>query len=769
MAKRSANDNRYGEPRHFGSASPELTLEAILEEYRNLPPEEITPSEPLRMEEEEDSLSAKIPAEDYAEEYEPDPEYTEPEAPSYEEPDAYEAADEPGCPEESGELLSEEAEEAEPSADLPYHTEVHDPLDDDNVVFEDLEKLFSGEEDTETVAEGYEDDEDFYAGVIPDAGEAEESPAPKDKKPASRRGTPKTGIRGRLVGLLAAASFRRQQHGDTPAPEPEDIELEMPPQKAARHYSAQMPSLKLRAAGAVFITLLLSWITLSSDLGWALPGGLESDLRLCSLVSIVALLTAMLIGLDIVTAGIMSLLRGRPGAESMIVIAAVASLLDAVITVTGGVQRAISFCVIPAAAVSCALLGAWFNCQGYKNSFLAAHHARGGFAVTSETLSDKKNRFLIKSDRDFSGFVRRSEEPDSSESLCAAAFLPLLLISLAISLAAAIGSGDFGAFFHIFAMMTAVCTSFGWLFSFPVLFQKMSRYMLLRGSALAGWSGARDVGESGHLILTDSDIFPEGTVEITGIRIRDKSQADRIISYTGSMLCAAGTGTAAVFTELMRRSNSVMEKVENFTVGDGGIQGEIDGQTVRVGSAGYMYLNGVKVDDKMKAENAVYTAVGNKLAGVFLMRYRTLASVQRALYGLRKARRKPVFATRDFNLEPLLLQRAFGVSTEGFDFPTVPERFRISGTPAAGESPIAGIMAQDGLDALVDFNECGKQLYGFGLICSWAALVSAALGMAILLVPGWLGNWATASAANVLMYMVLWLMPPIVMSFLIKK
>ena len=50
------------------------------------------------------------------------------------------------------------------------------------------------------------------------------------------------------------------------------------------------------------------------------------------------------------------------------------------------------------------------------------------------------------------------------------------------------------------------------------------------------------------------------------------------------MLTTAGTGLAAPFAELMRRKNAAMQTVEDFSVGEGGAKGTVQGEEVRVGS-----------------------------------------------------------------------------------------------------------------------------------------------------------------------------------------
>lgn len=86
----------------------------------------------------------------------------------------------------------------------------------------------------------------------------------------------------------------------------------------------------------------------------------------------------------------------------------------------------------------------------------------------------------------------------------------------------------------------------------------------------------------------------------------------------------------------MRRKNAAMQTVEDFSVGEGGAKGMVQGEEVRIGTLAYMHLSGVKIPDKIKEENALYTAVSGELAAVFPLRYRPMASVQRALAALRR-------------------------------------------------------------------------------------------------------------------------------------
>ncbi|MBR6208637.1 MAG: hypothetical protein IKQ69_06525 [Oscillospiraceae bacterium] len=809
MARRKDSKPRRRHEIAPAEISPaEFSLEDILSEYRqfSMEPEtaapEAPPSEPIALEPEEDGvLTARVPASTEQPRQEmPDPapeespeEAAEPDAPAPDMPPE-DVLDELYAPEElkpwrepeenarparAGRTTPEPPENPE-LPENPEPSEIPEPSELSDIP-EPSETTAAPEApetaETPLTDEGYGDDTDFYAGPVEAKGEESDAfaDAPGGPESPDRPGRAPTGgtlerIWKKISGLLAMESFKREQRRRQAPPEPENADKEMAPDKAARYYAAQMPALRLRSFGALGVCVLLSWLSVGSGLGLGIPGSLATDVRLAAMVLLVGQITVMLLALDVVTAGIMSLFRGRPGAESLLAVASLASVADTVAIIlsrNGG--RGIPYGAVTSLGLFFALRGAWHNAGGYHDSFLALFQSAEPVTLSQEELPERRGKVLVTARRETKGFIRRSEEPGEAELLATAGFFPMLLSAATLSLAAAVGSGDIGAFFHVFALMTAVCAGFGWLFSYPFLFSKAAHSLMVRGSALAGWTGAREMGTGRRLVIRDTDIFPEDTVEITGIRLLDKSRAQHIIACAGTMLSTAGTGTAVVFTELMRRHKAAMQTVEDFSVGEGGCKGVIQYQEVRVGSVGYMYLSGVKVPDKLKANNAVYIAIDGELSGVFHYRYRPMGSVQRALYTMRRKRRKPLVLARDFNIDPLLVRQAFGVSTEGFEFPPFPERYKLAAALTDGKRPVAGVMAREGLDLVVDLAESGSQLYQLGRICAWAALASAVLGMVLMLIPCWLGNWAAASAWRVLAYGLLWLLPALISRLLLQK
>ncbi len=633
-----------------------------------------------------------------------------------------------------------------------------------------------------------DEDDSFFVGErmeIPpeeDSGSGEDLPeeeteengtsgALKKKKDPERRHRLVSGWVKKASSALSGASRKRERKRAVRLSEPETVPDEMPAGKAARYYGSHVSALKLRTMAAGIVCILLLWIAVGSALGAGIPGRLAWDVRTAAAVSLVAQITVLILGLDVVTSGIISLFQGIPGGESLVVIASFSAILDTCfILATGNGSRGLPYMSVTSLSVFFALWGGWRSAKAYHDTFITLHHNPEPSVAVREDLPEQKGSVLRKVQRDPAGFVSRAETPSLPETTSASLFFPILCLSVLLALVLCLKGKDPASFFHACSLMLALGAAFGWLFSYPVLFSREAKRLMILGCADAGWAGARDAGAiDSRLLLQDTDIFPADAVEIVGIRLLDKSRAGEIISVTGSMLSRAGAGPASVFMELMRRHGAEPAEIEEFVPGEGGYRGMSGGKSVRVGTVGYMHLSGVKVMDKLRAENAVYTAIDNVLTGVFLLRYRPLATVHEALLTLRRNRRKPIFAGKDFNLDPQLLRRSFGVSPEGFEFPPLPDRCTLTDSLADSKGSVVGILPEDSIEPFVQLTESSRRLNRYGTLCTWCSVISAALGAFVFLVLVFRGGWVSAPAWRVALFMFIWLVPTAILRLLQER
>lgn len=631
------------------------------------------------------------------------------------------------------------------------------------------ESSLSGDNSISTLGIADSPDGEYAASDFPEAA-LESEPEGVGNEP--RRQQTKERFLSPIVALLALVALRQGQRrkADSRVPTADTPEEELPepdPEKAARLYSSQMRSLKLRGKLAAFMCLIMVYLSFAFYTSLPLTGAMRDNARVVSLVLLVFEITVIVIGLDVFTSGLMSLVRKKPTFESLTAISCVLTLIDAaVLTAMDAPELGLPFCAISALSLTFALWGSYHTCRGYRSGFKLLAMSKKLYSLSSESSITGADSALLKSRRAVRGFISRSEEADIAEYAYSTAVPFVLGIGLILGLLASLGHGQVKAAAHCVSIIIAVsaCFSAGICFSLP--FSITARRLFQSGAAIAGWSGVRDIGKSRHVIITDSDVFPTGTVEISGIRILEGSFTDKVISYTGSVIAASGSGLASVFSDLIRRNGYSISKVENFAPHNGGgMTAMVNGETVYVGNAGFMNLMGIRVPQKLNGKSSVFSAINGSLVGIFNINYKPIASVQDALALLLRSHREPVFAIRDFNITPMMIKKKFKMPTDIFEFPPYAERFRISGAEPDENSRISAVISREGMGPLVDTADRGKRLYTAARLGTAISLAGTVIGAVIMFLLCWVGAFDSATVANALIFMLLWLIPIVVISW----
>lgn len=574
-----------------------------------------------------------------------------------------------------------------------------------------------------------------------------------------------------LLALITSRHNQRSQADDIRAtPDEEDADVpEMEPEKAARFYAQQSGFLKLRVKVAAAVCLVMLYITLAFDSFLPLAGALRGCTA-CSLVLLIMLLTVMLCGLDVFTAGVMSLVRGRPNADSLVSVSCIMACADAlVIGVENTAAFGLPFCSVAAVSMCFSIWGAYFTCEGLRRSFKVSASKKAA-AITAEKGMSAKASALIRSTRGISGAVKRSETADLTEYVYNVLTPVLIAAAIVLGALASFFHGQSGAFVHCMSVMLAVSAAFSAGICFALPFAISAKKLYSVGAAICGWAGARDIGRSRNVVIKDSDIFPRDALEISTIRVLEGATADKVISYTGSVIAASGNGMAAAFSELLSRNGYSLCKVENFQANDGGgMTAVVNGELVMVGSTGFMNLMGIRVPQKIATRDTVFSAVNGRLVGIFSIDYKVTPAVQDALGLLQRTRREPIFALRDFNFTPTAIENKFHLPADRINFPSFSERFRISGAVIDESSPVAAVVCRDGMIPITELSERGGKLY-WGIVAGTAiAAAAAVIGVIIMFVICWQGSFAAGSAARALLWMLVSLLPEAGICFWLQR
>ncbi len=613
--------------------------------------------------------------------------------------------------------------------------------------------------------------EEPYAG---DSGEDEERPAGgrgfrarRAAAQAAMRQEERPSVKDRfldpLIRFAATRIAMRQMQKAEAANWPDPVEFreteELSAKRAAKFYYQQLRPLRFRVRVCFFLCVVLSWICLQMPMA----GMLGRSLSVQAGVSLALLLTLMMAALDILAAGLRQLFDLRPGAEALATLAAIMSCADAAMVMTGYGDH-LPFCAIGGVSLTCALWGEQLNCRARGRTMRMAALSKSPSAVTAEE-TDRGSKYICRSARPVEGIVRRTEQADLCQDVYATASPLLLLASLALAVVTSL-NGHGAYFLHTLSALLSVSASFTAFLSFPLPYSLTAKKLQPSGAAIVGWAGCADIGRTRRVVISDNDLFPPGTMKLSSINILEGALVDKVIACTTSLLAASGSGVTGVFTELITRRGYATVQAEEFRCHEGGgLSARVNGEQVLVGSAGFMNLMGIRLPQNMVVRNAVCTAISGELVGVFTLEYIPVSSVQDALVTLLQGRTQPVFAIRDFNITPLMIRQLFRMPTDNFNFPTFRDRYRIAASAAGVNSPVAAVLSRPGMGPMVDAAESGRKLYSTCRIGTVISLVGTVIGMITMFLLFRAGSYDTATAGNVLSYMLLWSLPVALLAF----
>ena len=723
-------DKNYNLNMDFGSASQDFSLDDILNEYRSTPPAaeyvpsaESAPSGKIVLEESgsgeirssvssvEEFMESNISAEEAK-------------------------ADKPLSEMEIRALVDSDERETYASADIDYE------------LGEEAEEEFTGEK------------------------------APKVKRDPKRKRVGKANVKRELlspiVALLALMTDKRSRIAKAdviiPTRDDEDEAVpEMAPEKAVKLYTRHIKGLLFRAKVAAVVSAVMLYITFAAYSFLPLFGALKGPVG-AGLCLMIMLLTVMICGADVIAAGILNLVRLRPGYETLVSLSCLFALVDAGIIVSRVTSEfGLPFCAISAISMTLCIVGNYFTCKGLRYGFKVVGSSMAA-CVTSESGIVGKGNAMYKSDRGVKGFIRRSEAADLGEYVFGTLSPIIIIAAVIFSLLAAFVQKQGDSFFHCLSTMLACSAVFSGGICFAHPFAVTAQKLYATGGAICGWGGVRDIGKSHGVIITDKDIFPGDSASVGSIRVLQNVGADKVISYTGSVIVASANGLAPAFAELIRRNGYSICRVENFIPHEGGgLTAVVNGENLMVGNSGFMNLMGIRVPQKMANRNTIFTAISGELCGLFDIDYKPLPSVQDALGELLRSGSEAVFALRDFNMTPDALRNKFHVSGDGFSLPSYPERYRLSGIVPAEDNPISAVIARDGMVPVVEVSKRGKRLY-YGVMAAVAiAAAGSVIGLFAMFFACWAGQFMWAHAAKAAIIMLLWLVPNVLLGLWLKR
>ena len=483
----------------------------------------------------------------------------------------------------------------------------------------------------------------------------------------------------------------------------------------------------------------------------------ENRLRFVIFSQVLAMLVSALLGSHLILDTIGELFRGRFTANTLLLLTLAACCVDAV------------FCLRDLRVPCCAA----FSLE-MTMALWARYHRRTTEMSQMDTMR-KANRLnsLVKEPDYFEGkpgILRGQGQVDDFMDTYAApsgpekaqsfyAFL-CLVACVTIAVLAGIKHGTpMGVQILSVSLLVAFPASFFVAITRPTAVLERRLHMV--GTVFCGWRGVKKLCGKAAFPLRDEDLFPAGSTKLNGVKFYGDRNPDEVISYTTSLLCAAGGGLVPVFRQLLASRNGLEHPVVNFhNYGSGGIGGEVCDEPVLLGSLNFLQDMGVEIPEGTMVNQAVYAAIDGQLCAVFAISYAKMRSAAAGMVTLCSHRKlTPVLTGGDFMLTESLLRGKFRIRTRRVALPSQEVRRQLAAHEINPESPVLALTTREDLVSSAYAVSGARALRTACKLGVLLHLLGGILGVLIMLVLAYLGSTELLTPTHVLLYQLVWLIP----------
>jgi cation transport ATPase len=523
-----------------------------------------------------------------------------------------------------------------------------------------------------------------------------------------------------------------------------------------RYYAlSEVGTAKLQAS--IFLHILLLMVALGGVVLYAMNLVGDSRMRLLIFTQLLSMLLSGLLGCYRMMEGIGSIFKGRFTLKSLLAFTFLACCIDGV--------RCLGSLQMPGCAVFCLQM---------LMAQLAEKQSREAEMAMMDTLRKATNLYSVYKVEDYhegrpgyatgegqvEDFMEHYAKPSAPEKAVHVFALLTLLAGAAVGVYAAMTYGpDQGIRFGTTVLLAGAPA--GVFFSMVRPLAVLEKRLHKLGTVLCGWKGIRQEKKAAFFPLTHEDLFPAGSIKLNGVKYYGSASPDTVVAYTASLIAEDGGCLTDLFLHTMESRGGYKFHVENFRCYEnGGIGGELGGESVLVGTLGFMRHMGVEMPQNLRLPHAVCTAIDGTLCGVFALAYNRTKGAAAAMQSLcDHGKLRPILVGNDFVLTESFLKSKFRAKARRVVFPERDVREALAVKELPREGNVIALSVREGL-AQKGFAVTGARV----LRSAWKAgaivhIFAGALGVAMIAALAVTGSDWLISPQNLLLYNLLWLIP----------
>ena len=548
---------------------------------------------------------------------------------------------------------------------------------------------------------------------------------------------------------------------------PRRPEADIPVQEMSRIYFTGMNFMSQRITILVLLTLLNLYMTLAVDgiLPLPLPQLLLSNLQLTAMLQLWLAGWALVFSLDVIWMGLASVKKKLFTLHTLGSVAVLVTLLDGLYYCLIGREGPLPYSTPASLLMLCLTWGAFDRKLANQRACRQASVAQDPKRVTKDPELWNARDTFTKERGGTEGFGAQIQAPSTAE-LIQSRFAPVILIAAVLcAILVSIVQKKPERFLWSLSVILMASSPLSALLSFAQPWLRLTRRLERSGAAVAGWPGVDASAGSGGVLISDTDLFPAGSIQFNGIKVYGEISLEKLVGCAASLIRASGSSLSHPFDSLVRTQGGFYRRVDEFRCYEaGGLSGVIRGEHIMVGSASFMTVMDVPLPQDLKVKNAVFCAIDGSLRGIFALNYAKTNSVRPAVLSLLQTHLVPVLVPRDFNVNPSMVRQKLKIPVEKMEYPPVERRMELTEPDQVHSPVLTALLSRDNAESYAETIVGCRKLRSsvrLNLISSiLASLVGLAMGYYLTAVSA----FASLSPVNVLLFLSLWLLPTLLIS-----
>ena len=552
----------------------------------------------------------------------------------------------------------------------------------------------------------------------------------------------------------------RERKGKAPEPPPPDA----PPAQLATEYGPGLSALKTKCAVSGVLTGVLVVLSLlDSGLLPFLTGLVPTEIALWAGLALFAVCGGLCF--DVLQQGLLQLTNRAPNGDTLALFAAVFTLADGVTLVAAPFREVTLPFFAPCALVlTFHLLGQYCDRSAKFQACRTAASVAQPYVVTQDANvlgGQPAFRKWLGLPRGFGSQIRTTSQTEAQFRR----LTPVLLAAcFALSLVTTVAHHQPWLVLWSLSALFCAAATLGATLSLALPLRLLGGKLAKLGVALAGWPGLLAAKGCKAALLLDQDVYPPGTIALTGSRVFGSLSMERTVSYTASVIRASGSGLRYLFDKLLRAEGSSYLPIDKIVMQDTGLIGQCQDQQILVGNSDFMSRQGIALPPGIKAKDAVFCAVDRELVGMFVLRYTLHPSLLPSLQTMIAHRISPVMATRDFNLTPHRLRLWGRLSVDQITFPDLQRRVVLSGPRQIHDTTLVAVLCREGVAPFSQALVASQRIRRAAAFSQWFVHIGACVGVVITAALSSAGALTAMSPLNLSLFLLLWFVPVLMLS-----